>query len=156
MLNLIIIAAFFVASNVNSQSYPMTLVYRYYNRNTNDHLLTTDPDELGGVDGTPARLGYVYEGIAFEVYLQETSLFLPVYRFYKNPLHYYTRDRFQYGSDYVYEGILGYVGFNSAYGQNQLVKLLYVPIPTLELITANPNERPPGWQVQANFQGWVC
>ena len=89
----------------------LTAVYRGYNPKTDDHLYTTDPAEIYVTDGA-----YQFEGLVFYVYSQSSNGD-SLWRL-RDPTgvhHILTANLIEYlnlikpGSDWVDEGILGYV-----------------------------------------------
>ncbi|CAF1413762.1 unnamed protein product [Didymodactylos carnosus] len=94
--------------------------YRY-SRGTYDHFYTANAAEIGTIQpGQAGRFGYVYEGIACNVYPRfgEPNS-VPFYR-YVRPLttyHFYTTNASEIGTispgstlqGYTYEGVAGYV-----------------------------------------------
>jgi len=94
-------------------------VYRYWGNN--DHLYTTDVSEIGTTQsGARGKHGYSCEGIIG--YISETKIddTVPVYRYYKQPDHFYTTNTEELGiseigatrNGWSLESILGYAWQN--------------------------------------------
>lgn len=83
-------------------------LYRYNNPSVRDYFYTTDFNELNGATGGQ---GYTYEGIAGYIYKNNAAGRVPVLRYNKNGIHFYTTDPNELGQGgfgFVLEGTIGY------------------------------------------------
>jgi hypothetical protein len=106
---------FWLDENVLGKAYKSSVLgtiplYRYFNKNSGDHMYTIDPNEANGL---PA-IGFVAEGITGYVYGSQVANTIPVYRYLSNNSHghFYTYDYSELGggnSGYRYEGVAFYV-----------------------------------------------
>ena len=105
-------AIFIISAFAAAQNRGDSAVYRLYNPNSGEHLLTRDCAEK-------ARLsqggGYNYEGVAFYVADRQGRRLLPLHRLYlASGMHLYTVDQqevnnLQYQPGNRYEGVVGYI-----------------------------------------------
>jgi hypothetical protein len=99
----------------------VSVVHRYWQPSTHDHLYTTNHGEIGTTtEGQTGNHGYKSEGEAFTVFNHHHAGLVPVYRYWKGDTHdhFYTTNAGEIGTThegqtgnhgYKCEGILGYV-----------------------------------------------
>jgi hypothetical protein len=99
----------------------VSVVYRYWQPNTHDHLYTTNAAEIGTTQqGQTGNHGYTCEGEAFTVFNHHHAGLVPVYRYWQESTHdhLYTANPNEIGTTHVgqtgnhgykCEGVLGYV-----------------------------------------------
>jgi hypothetical protein len=97
-----------IAFGILYPNYPGTVrLLRYYNPRNGDHFYTTNPAE-------PGAAGFNFEVGAGYVFPTQKLGTIALRRYYNGNLHYYGTPDIKAPSGYTYEGVAGYVYFDSA------------------------------------------